>query len=172
MKKELFNLRDLKKDDIKKYIDFLSDPEITVWLEDEVQNIESYANIENYLTYGYYRQAIEHDGKFIGVSGLDLINEKKKVARFFIVIGRKESWGKGIGFGVIKSIVDYGFKELKLRKSNSDFLSPNEAVRIIHEKAGFKSEGFLRKDCLRNNVWLDREILSIFPNELITLKNQ
>ena len=171
MNKEIFNLRDLKKDDIKKYIDFLSDPEVTVWLEDEVQNIESYANIENYLAYGYYRQAIEHDGKFIGVSGLDLINEKNKVARFFIVIGRKESWGKGIGFEVIKSIVDYGFKELKLRKINSDFLAPNEAVRIIHEKAGFKSEGFLRKDSLRNNVWLDREILSIFPNELIAPKN-
>ena len=91
MNKELINLRYLKKEDIKKYIDFLSDPEVTVWLEDEVQNIESYANIENYLLYGYYRQAIEHDGKFIGVSGLDLVNDKKKVARFFIVIGRKKS---------------------------------------------------------------------------------
>lgn len=167
MNKELFKLRDLQTDDVKKYIDFLSDPEVTVWLEDEVQNIESYANIENYLIYGYYRQAIEHDGKFIGVSGLDLVNDKKKVARFFIVIGRKKSWGKGIGFEVIKSIVNYGFKELKLRKINSDFLSPNEAVRIIHEKAGFKNEGFLRKDCLRNDVWLDREIVSIFPEEVI-----
>ena len=114
MNKELFKLRDLKTDDVKKYIDFLSDPEVTIWLEDEVQNIESYANIENYLIYGYYRQAIEHDGNFIGVSGLDLTNDKKKVARFFIVIGKKELWGKGIGLGVIKSIVKYGFHELKL----------------------------------------------------------
>lgn len=171
MNKEIFKLRDLKKEDVKAYIDFLSDPEVTIWLEDEVQTIESYTNIENYLSYGYYRQAIEHEGEFIGVSGLDLVNEKNKIARFFIVIGRKESWGKGIGFEVIKSIVNYGFKELKLRKINSDFLSPNEAVRIIHEKAGFKSEGFLRKDCLRNEVWLDREILSIFPDELIEINN-
>ena len=92
MNKELFKLRDLKTDDVKKYLDFLSDPEVAIWLEDEVQNIESYANIENYLIYGYYRQAIEHDGKFIGVSGLDLTNDKKKVARFFIVIGKKELW--------------------------------------------------------------------------------
>tara|TARA_B100000767_G_scaffold248511_1_gene249473 strand:- start:38 stop:556 length:519 start_codon:yes stop_codon:yes gene_type:complete len=172
MNKEIFNLRDLKKEDIKEYIDFLSDPEVTVWLEDEVQNIESYANIENYLTYGFYRQAIEHDGKFIGVSGLDLVNDKKKVARFFIVIGRKELWGKGIGFEVIKSVVNYGFKELKLRKINSDFLAPNEAVRIIHEKAGFKSEGFLRKDSFRNKIWLDREIVSIFPDELTKTKDK
>ena len=46
MNKELFKLRDLKTDDVKKYIDFLSDPEVAIWLEDEVQNIESYANIE------------------------------------------------------------------------------------------------------------------------------
>ena len=166
MNKELFKLRDLKIDDVKKYIDFLSDSEVTIWLEDEVQNIESYANIENYLIYGYYRQAIEHDGKFIGVSGLDLTNNKKKVARFFIVIGKKELWGKGIGLGVIKSIVKYGFHELKLRKINSDFLVPNEGVKIIHEKAGFKHEGFLRKDSFRNNNWIDREIVSIFPHEL------
>ena len=39
--------------------------------------------------YGWYRQAIEHEKKFIGVSGLDLVNKKNKVARFFIVIGKK-----------------------------------------------------------------------------------
>ena len=33
MNKELFKLRDLKTDDVKKYIDFLSDPEVAIWLE-------------------------------------------------------------------------------------------------------------------------------------------
>ena len=75
-------------------------------------------------------------------------------------------WGKGRGSGVIKSIVNYGFKELQLRKINSDFLTPNEAVKIIHEKAGFQHEGFLRKDSYRNNNWIDREIVSIFADEL------
>lgn len=165
MNKEQFKLRNLKKEDTQEYIDFLSDPEVSVWLEDEVQNVDSYANVENYLIYGYYRQAIVHDGRFIGVSGLDLVSDKNKVARFFIVIGRKESWGKGIGSGVIKLIINYGFEELKLRKINSDFLLPNEGVRIIHEKAGFKDEGILRKDSFRNNNWIDRKIVSIFSNE-------
>ena len=43
---------------------------------------------------------------------------------------------------------------------------PNEAVKIIHEKAGFQHEGFLRKDSYRNNIWIDREIVSIFADEL------
>ena len=114
----------------------------------------------------------KYNEKFIGISGLDLINEKSKVARFFIVIGKKELWGKGIGLGVIRSIVKYGFHELKLRKINSDFLIPNEGVKIIHEKAGFKHEGFLRKDSFRNNNWIDREIVSIFPDELIKIEDK
>ena len=172
MHKELFQLRNLNNNDIKKYINFLLDPDISVWLEDEVQNIKDYSSIENYLLHGWYRQAIEYNEKFIGVSGLDLINEKNKVARFFIVIGKKELWGKGIGLGVIKSIVKYGFHELSLRKINSDFLIPNEGVKIIHEKAGFKHEGFLRKDSFRNNNWIDREIVSIFPDELTNTKDK
>ena len=166
MHKELFHLRNLIQSDVKEYINFLLDPDVNVWLEDEVQNIKDFSNIENYLMYGWYRQAIEYEKKFIGVSGLDLVNKKNKVARFFIVIGKKDLWGKGIGSGVIKSIVNYGFKELQLRKINSDFLTPNEAVKIIHEKAGFQHEGFLRKDSYRNNIWIDREIVSIFADEL------
>ena len=78
MRKELFQLRNLNNNDIKEYINFLLDPDISVWLEDEVQNIKDYSSIENYLLHGWYRQAIEYNEKFIGVSGLDIVNEKNK----------------------------------------------------------------------------------------------
>ena len=165
MEKIHFKLRPVAKEDGKKYVEYLRDPEVSVWLEDEVQNIKDPISVENYLLYGWYRQSIEYNGKFIGASGLDLVNKDNKVARFFIVIGEKELWGKGIGTEVIKLIVKYGFDSLKLRKINSDFLSPNEAVKIIHEKVGFKEEGLLRKDSNRNGKWIDRIIVSILPDE-------
>ena len=166
MEQELFKLRDLNQDDIKKYIVFLADPEVSVWLEDEVQNIRDPKNIENYLLYGWYRQSIQYNGEFVGISGLDLVNSINKVARFFIVIGKKNIWGKGKGHGVIKSIINHGFNKLKLRKINSDFLAPNEAVKIIHEKAGFKQDGILRQDSYRNEKWIDRVLVSIFPEDI------
>ncbi len=167
MEKVHFKLRPVNKDDAKKYVEYLRDPEVSIWLEDEVQNIKDPISVENYLLYGWFRQSIEHNGKFIGASGLDLINKENKVARFFIVIGEKELWGKGIGTEVIKLIIKYGFENLKLRKINSDFLSPNEAVKIIHEKIGFKQEGLLRQDSKRNEKWTDRVLVSILPEEFV-----
>ena len=170
MIKTSFNLRNINKEDIAKYIEFLSDPEFKVWLDDEVQNISDQVKIENYLTYGFYGQAVESEGNFIGITGLDLIDSKNKVARFFIVLGKKDLWSKGIGTEVTKSVVKHGFEVLKLRKINSDFLQPNEGVKIVHEKVGFKKDGVLRKDSMRNGVWVDRILVSIFSEELIIQK--
>jgi hypothetical protein len=89
MIKTSFNLRNINKEDIAKYIEFLSDPEFKVWLDDEVQNISDQVKIENYLTYGFYGQAVESEGNFIGITGLDLIDSKNKVVKFFIVLGKK-----------------------------------------------------------------------------------
>ena len=99
-----------------------------------------------------------------------MIDSKNKVARFFIVLGKKDLWSKGIGTEVTKSVVKHGFEVLKLRKINSDFLQPNEGVKIVHEKAGFKKDGVLRKDSMRNGVWVDRILVSIFSEELIMQK--
>tara|TARA_B100000965_G_C19589604_1_gene757301 strand:+ start:2518 stop:3024 length:507 start_codon:yes stop_codon:yes gene_type:complete len=167
MEKAHFKLRPVNKEDAKKYVEYLRDPEVSIWLEDEVQNIKDPISVENYLLYGWYRQSIEYNGQFIGASGLDLVNKESKVARFFIVIGKKELWGKGVGSEVIKLIIKHGFENLKLRKINSDFLSPNEAVKIIHEKIGFKQEGLLRQDSKRNEKWIDRVIVSILPGEFV-----
>ena len=52
MRKELFHLRNLIQSDVKEYINFLLDPDVNVWLEDEVQSIKDFSNIENYLMYG------------------------------------------------------------------------------------------------------------------------
>ncbi len=161
----LFDLREPVNDDVKEYIKFLADPEVSIWLEDEVQNSINFINIENYVLNGWFRWSIELNKKFIGLSGLDLVDLKKNVARFFIVIGEKKYWGKGIGSKVIKKVVKHGFEKLNLRKINSDFLSPNEAVKIIHQKSGFKIDGAIRKESFRNEKWVDRIILSIFKNE-------
>jgi len=47
MEQESFKLRTPNKDDVKKYINFLEDPEVSVWLEDEVQSINDPISIEN-----------------------------------------------------------------------------------------------------------------------------
>ena len=165
MDKIIFDLRVPVKDDVKEYIKFLADPEISIWLEDEVQNEINFLNIENYVLNGWFRWSLVYEKKFIGISGLDLIDFKKNVARFFIVIGEKKLWGKGIGTEVIKKVVRHGFEKLSLRKICSDFLTPNEAVKIIHLKTGFKVDGAIRKESFRKGKWIDREILSIFKEE-------
>ena len=52
MDKILFDLRAPVNDDVKEYIKFLADPEVSIWLEDEVQDSINFINIENYVLNG------------------------------------------------------------------------------------------------------------------------
>ena len=46
MREELFHLRNLIQSDVKEYINFLLDPDVNVWLEDEVQNIKDFQTLK------------------------------------------------------------------------------------------------------------------------------
>ncbi len=59
MDKILFDLRAPVNDDVKEYIKFLADPEVSIWLEDEVQDSINFINIENYVLNGWFRWSIE-----------------------------------------------------------------------------------------------------------------
>jgi len=166
MAETLFNLRLPLPSDAPLYNNLLCDPEITVWLEDRLQYPISYTEVETFvLGKAWLRWAIECDGNFIGMTGLEDYSPQRGVARFFIVIGDRTYWGRGIGQGVIDSVVRHGFENLGLRKIISNYLEPNKASQIIHDRADFVVDGHLRKDCWRCGTWVDQILLSRFRDE-------
>ena len=113
--------------------------------------------------------AIESDGQFCGLTGLDDPDLSRGQARFFIVLGMTDLWGQGMGTAVTQQVLDYGFKVLQLRKIVSDYLAENTASERVHEKCGFNVDGRLRADSFRDNRWIDRVIVSILRDEFLSM---
>jgi len=166
----IFVLRPPREQDVPVYAVQLADPEVSVWLEDRCQRPVPEADVAGFLLGGAWcRWAIECEGAFAGVTGLHYPDFSWGAARFFIVIGDKRFWGRGLGGGAIKAVVSHGFMALGLRKITSDYLEPNHGSRTIHERAGFTVEGRLREDAWRQDRWVDRILLSLLREDYLAM---
>ncbi|MFQ6110597.1 MAG: GNAT family N-acetyltransferase [Nitrospinota bacterium] len=166
-----FKLRPPTLDDVEPYTAFLADPEVTVWLDDFFQRpITRSQVVALFGQEAWCRWAIESEGAFVGLTALVEPDLARGAARFFIVIGERRLWGRGLGTAVLLRVLEHGFHSLGLRKINSDYLEPNEGSRIIHERAGFVVEGCLRQDVWRRGGWVNRILLSILRDEYFDRK--
>jgi len=164
-----YRLRPPTRSDVQPYGKFLSDKNISIWLEDACQKPLSETAIEDFiLRSGWCHWAIEYDGQFCGLTGLDDPDLSRGQARFFIVLGMTDLWGQGMGTAVTQQVLDYGFRVLQLRKIVSDYLAKNTASERVHKKSGFTVDGRLRADSFRDNRWIDRVIVSILRDEFLS----
>lgn len=161
-----FFLRAPRYDDVGIYTAFMADPEVTIWLEDRCQRpIHFHHALGFILGEAWCRLAIECDGRFVGITGLEDYDPGNGVARFFIVIGDHEVANRGLGSAVICAMLDKGFRELGLRKIVSNYFAPNIASGRIHDRAGFFEEGVQRQVGWRRGEWVDHVLVSILRDE-------
>ena len=110
---------------------------------------------------------LKSDDKPIGFAGLkniDLVNQKTES---YLGIGDKEYWGKGYGYDVKKTLLNYCFDHLRLNKVYSYHLADNLPMVKINLKLGGKQEALLREDVFYNGLFKDRVLISILKNEMI-----
>lgn len=103
--------------------------------------------------------------KLIGHTGICSISKTNNSGEYFILIGDKNSWGKGYGTEVTKLVVDYGFKVLKLHRIMLTVSDVNIGAVKVYEKAGFIKEGIMRDASFRNNKYHNKIVMSILENE-------
>lgn len=143
-------LRCLKESDASEtYLSWLNDPMVNSFLDTKRTNREE---LEVYL-----KEKDEHpdciffgiftkdDDRHIGNIKLEPINFTKKEAVIGILIGDKNSWGKGICTEAIAVVVEYAFSTLRLHKICLGVVSKNLAAINCYKKAGFCIE---RKEIL------------------------
>ena len=81
----------------------------------------------------------------IGAAGLGAINHTHRTAEFYIMVGDKESWGKGYGTEVTRLMLDYGFTCLGLHNISLWVIAANERGIRAYRRAGFRVAGHLRQ---------------------------
>lgn len=110
---------------------------------------------------------LKETGQLEGAIGLTL-QLTYQLAELGYWIG-KEYWNQGYCTEAVKSIIDYGFKKLKLHKIYATYFTNNPASGRVMEKAGMHFEAKFRSHLYHWGEYKDLNYFSIFRDENILL---
>ncbi|MBI5005294.1 MAG: GNAT family N-acetyltransferase [Candidatus Lloydbacteria bacterium] len=91
----------------------------------------------------------------LGYIALRDIEPKDRHANLKYIIGNKEQWRKGFAYDATKTIISFGFKELRLHRINANCFVPNTASMCLLKKLGFQNEGIRRQQTFIHGQWVD-----------------
>lgn len=87
-----------------------------------------------------------------------------------IGLGARDHWGRGYGTDAMRLILRYGFIELNLQRISLGLHSYNKRALKSYQKAGFKVEGMIRQDTLREGRRTDGIFMGILREEWLALQ--
>ena len=110
--------------------------------------------------------AITVNGKVIGsIGAFRQTNIHNKTAELGYYIA-EEYWGKGIMTEAVKQLCDYVFSHTDIIRIYAEPFACNIGSCRVLEKAGFRYEGTLRSNALKNGNVLDMKMYSKLKTEL------
>lgn len=144
------NLRPLQIEDLDNIMSWINDPEVTgnfnqlnivIPREEEKRYLEDLFASESDFVF-----AIEDENRnYIGNIGLHEIDTSNYSARFAIIVGNKDYWGRGYGENAINSLLERAFEEYGFHKIWGICLESNKKAQHLYlDKCGFQKEGVLR----------------------------
>ena len=168
----MINLKPLEKNNVTFFYKWINDKEVIKFSLSLFHKINSKHEIDkwflklinnkNNLQLGIY---LKSDNTFIGYAGICDISKTNKSGEYFIFIGDKEYWGKGISTQVTKEILRIGFNEMRLNRIMLTVYKQNIGGLKSYKKAGFIEEGILRDASYRNNKYHDKIVMSVLKPE-------
>jgi len=99
--------------------------------------------------------AITLNDKLIGAVGLDNLQKNKAEVGYWL---GKNHRGNNYVPEALNLLVDYTFKELKVARLYAKIFKGNAGSKRVLEKCGFKYEGTLEKDEVKNGQLIDVEV--------------
>jgi len=109
------------------------------------------------------------DGRAIGTIGLHEVDQESGSAAFGIAIGEKAEWDKGYGTDALNAIADFGFGELRLERIYLDVYEQNLRAQRSYEKAGFTTEGIMRRALFKHGDFANVHRMSLLRDEWLVL---
>jgi RimJ/RimL family protein N-acetyltransferase len=159
-----------KEEFVENMYNWINDDEVTYYmytgirpantekLDDEYKNLISGENV-------IFSVIDLKNKRTVGFAGLYNISWQARHAEFRIIMGDKNTHGKGIGTIVTSFLVRYAFEKLNLNKVWLGVNAKNAGAVRCYEKAGFAKEGTLRQEIYRNGVYYDALRMSVLREE-------
>ncbi len=139
--------REFTKNDVQPLFELNSNPNVIKYVHEPAPTLENVTDIlfnsilPQYTLYKHGRWAVhlKSNDEFIGWCGLKYIKEDDEIDLGYRF--KEEYWGNGYGYEAAKATIDYGFKNLKLKRIVATALPQNTASWKIMEKCGMKCIG-------------------------------
>lgn len=104
---------------------------------------------------GAITKVIEWQGEFVGSVGITpQAGWRGHVAEIGYWLG-EDYWGKGIATAALAGMSELAFETLGFRKLYAPVLAPNTASMKVLEKNGYRLEGILTREVMKNDEYFD-----------------
>lgn len=105
--------------------------------------------------------------ELVGCCGLCYINWVNRNADLSLYIGKDKAYidDRGLAEESCQLLLDYGFKELGLRKVWTEIYEFDQKKYQLYHKLGFHDDGILRSQYYYDGTWWDSYILSLLDEE-------
>ena len=151
---------------------WIADPEVIRYSLSAFQSLNTPAQIDHWfaatlreeksLNLGIY---LQESNALIGYAGLSNLSAANQSGEYFILIGEKAHWGKGVGTAVTKLVLTLGFAVQRLNRIMLTVSELNLGGIKAYTNAGFVAEGRLRAACCRNGLFHDKIVMSVLKAE-------
>jgi len=144
-----------------------SDP-AQLWSEKKIKEFQEKRAETNSKSFRFSIHTLDED-KLIGGVGLWISSWTHAETWLGISIGERDYWGRGYGTDAMRLAVQYAFLELGLRRVSLGLHAYNERALKSYQKVGFKMEGRMRGEGLRDGVRYDSLWMGILREEWLAL---
>lgn len=147
------------------YFHWMNDPEVIQYLESRFYPqsrdgirafVQSFQGNQNNV---FFAIILKEDNRHIGNIKLGAINWIHRLAEIGLIIGEKDTWGKGFATEAIRLVSDYAFKCLNLHKVSAGCYGINQGSVRAFQRAGFEVEGVRPKHMFCEGNYVDLVLL-------------
>ena len=117
----------------------------------------------------WFTIVLKKDNRIIGETGLLRMFHLWRNTDLSIILGEKDTWGKGYGTEAIMLLLDYAFGYLNFHRVSIGVVGFNNKALKFYEKIGFKKEGIQRDGYYYDHKYHDFVMMSILENEFRAL---
>jgi len=103
-------------------------------------------------------------GRLVGHATLYGAQLLTRAATLTVMIG-SEHVGSGYGTDAVRTLVDYGFREMGLNRIELHVFAFNARARATYRKVGFRDEGVLRETAFHDGAFHDEIVMSILARD-------
>lgn len=175
-------LRELKSTDAEAMHRYLSNPEVTLYLDTQPhRSLKQTQDLMNFLAslsekgegfrWGITLKSGDAAGVVIGTCGYHAWAKDHFRAEIGYELAR-DYWGQGIMAEAVKALLTFGFEQMALNRVEAMVLEGNRASARFLEKMGFQQEVVLREYEFVQGRFRDVQLFSLLSKDYLSEKIQ